>query len=55
MQYRHKHVTVVEEDIDPSSYERLDWAFAHRANAWEDGIVIFPGPSTRARRRTTAT
>lgn len=42
-QYRYKHVTVVEEDIDPSSYEQVDWAFAHRVNAGEDGIVIFPG------------
>jgi 3-polyprenyl-4-hydroxybenzoate decarboxylase len=42
-QYRYKHVTVVEEDIDASSYEQVDWAFAHRVNAGEDGIVIFPG------------
>ncbi len=42
-QYRYKHVTVVEDDIDPSSYEQVDWAFAHRVNAGEDGIVIFPG------------
>jgi UbiD family decarboxylase len=42
-QFRYKHVTVVEEDIDPSSYEQVDWAFAHRVNAGEDGIVIFPG------------
>jgi UbiD family decarboxylase len=42
-QYRYKHVTVVEEDIDPASYEQVDWAFAHRVNAGEDGIVIFPG------------
>jgi 4-hydroxy-3-polyprenylbenzoate decarboxylase len=42
-QYRYKHVTVVEEDIDPSSYEQVDWAVAHRVNAGEDGIVIFPG------------
>jgi 4-hydroxy-3-polyprenylbenzoate decarboxylase len=41
--YRYKHVTVVEEDIDPSSYEQVDWAFAHRVNAGEEGIVIFPG------------
>ena len=42
-QYRYKHVTVVEDDIDPSSYEQVDWAFAHRVNAGEDGIVVFPG------------
>jgi UbiD family decarboxylase len=42
-QFRYKHVTVVEEDIDPSSYEQVDWAFAHRVNAGEDGLVVFPG------------
>jgi 4-hydroxy-3-polyprenylbenzoate decarboxylase len=42
-QYRYKHVYVVEEDIDVSSYEQIDWALAHRMNAGEDGIVIFPG------------
>jgi UbiD family decarboxylase len=42
-QYRYKQVTVVEEDIDPSSYEQVDWAIAHRVNAGQDGIVIFPG------------
>ena len=40
-QYRYKHVTVVEEDIDPASYEQVDWAFAHRVNAGQDGIVVF--------------
>src|SRR5438552_4411327 len=42
-QFRYKHVTVVEEDIDPASYEHVDWAFAHRVNAGEGGIVVFPG------------
>jgi 4-hydroxy-3-polyprenylbenzoate decarboxylase len=42
-QFRYKHVIVVEEDIDPSSYEHVDWAIAHRVNAGEGGIVIFPG------------
>lgn len=42
-QYRYKHVIVVEEDIDPSSYEQLDWALAHRVNAAEGGVVVFPG------------
>src|SRR5437867_3067104 len=42
-QYRYKHVVVVEDDIDASSYEQVDWAFAHRVNAGEGGIVIFPG------------
>ena len=42
-QYRYKHVTVVEEDIDPSQDEQVEWAFAHRVNAGEGGVVIFPG------------
>ena len=42
-QYRYKHVIVVEDDIDASSYEQVDWAFAHRVNAGEGGLVIFPG------------
>jgi 4-hydroxy-3-polyprenylbenzoate decarboxylase len=42
-QFRYKHVVVVEDDIDPSSYEHVDWAFAHRVNAGEGGIVVFPG------------
>ncbi|MBI4253679.1 MAG: UbiD family decarboxylase [Candidatus Rokubacteria bacterium] len=42
-QYRYKHVLVAEDDIDVTSYEQLDWAFAHRVNAGEDGIFVFPG------------
>jgi UbiD family decarboxylase len=42
-QYRYKHVVVVEDDIDPASYEQVDWAFAHRVNAGEGGITVFPG------------
>jgi UbiD family decarboxylase len=42
-QYRYKHVIVVEEDIDPSQDEQVEWAFAHRVNAGEGGVVIFPG------------
>jgi 4-hydroxy-3-polyprenylbenzoate decarboxylase len=42
-QYRYKNVFVVEEDIDPGSYEQIDWALAHRVNAGEGGIVVFPG------------
>ncbi|MBI2217732.1 MAG: UbiD family decarboxylase [Candidatus Rokubacteria bacterium] len=42
-QFRYKHVFVVEDDIDVSSYEQLDWALAYRMNAGEDGIVVFPG------------
>jgi UbiD family decarboxylase len=60
-QFRYKHVYVVEEDIDPSSYEQVDWAVAHRVNAGHDGIVIFPGifgspidPSTPLEERDVA-
>jgi 4-hydroxy-3-polyprenylbenzoate decarboxylase len=42
-QYRYKHVIVVEEDIDPAVDEQVEWAFAHRVNAGEGGVVIFPG------------
>ena len=42
-QYRYKHVIVVEEDIDPADDEQVEWAFAHRVNAGEGGVVIFPG------------
>ena len=42
-QYRYKHVIVVEEDIDPADDEQVEWALAHRLNAGEGGVVIFPG------------
>jgi 4-hydroxy-3-polyprenylbenzoate decarboxylase len=42
-QFRYKNVIVVEEDIDVSSYEQLDWAVAYRVNAGLGGLVIFPG------------
>jgi UbiD family decarboxylase len=42
-QYRYKHVIVVEEDIDPAHDEQVEWAIAHRVNAGEGGVVIFPG------------
>ena len=42
-QYRYKHVIVVEEDIDPADDEQVEWAFAHRVNAEEGGVVVFPG------------
>src|ERR1700758_1431497 len=42
-QYRYKNVIVVEEDIDPAQDEQVEWAFAHRVNAGEGGVVIFPG------------
>ena len=60
-QFRYKNVIVVEEDIDPSSYEQVDWAFAHRVNAGHEGIVVFPGifgspidPSTPLEERDVA-
>ena len=34
---------VVEDDIDPSDDEQVEWAIAHRVNAGEGGVVIFPG------------
>lgn len=42
-QYKYKNVMVVEEEIDPTSYEQLDWAYAFRVNAGEGGITVFPG------------
>lgn len=42
-QYRYKNVIVVEEDIDITSYEQLDWAIAYRVNAGHGGLVVFPG------------
>ncbi len=42
-QYRYKHVIVVDDDIDISSYEQIDWAIAHRVNAGAGGLVVFPG------------
>ena len=42
-QYRYKHVIVVEEDIDPSDDEQVEWALAHRVNAGEGSLFVFPG------------
>jgi 4-hydroxy-3-polyprenylbenzoate decarboxylase len=42
-QYKYKNVMVVEDEIDPTSYEQLDWAYAFRVNAGEGGITVFPG------------
>ena len=42
-QYKYKNVMVVEEEIDPTDYEQLDWAFAYRVNAGDGGITVFPG------------
>ena len=38
-QYRYKHVIVVDDDIDPSDDEQVEWAIAHRVNAGEGGLV----------------
>ncbi len=38
-----KNVIVVEEDIDIHDPIQVEWAFAYRVDAKEDGIVIFPG------------
>ncbi|MCL4744414.1 MAG: UbiD family decarboxylase [Burkholderiaceae bacterium] len=57
-QYKYKNVIVVEEEIDPTSWEQIDWALAFRVNAGEGGITVFPGifgsvldPSTPLRDR----
>lgn len=39
---RFKHVIVVDDDIDVSSYEQLDWAIAYRVNAGQGDLVVFP-------------
>lgn len=60
-QYWYKNVLVVDEDVDPASYEELDWALAYRVNAAAGGITVFPGifgspldPSTLPEDRDTA-
>ena len=60
-QWRYKHVIVVDDDIDISDYEQLDWAIAYRVNAGKDDIVVFPGsfgsiadPSTPLEERNVA-
>ena len=59
--YRYKHVIVVDDDIDISDYEQIDWAIAYRVNAGKDDIVVFPGsfgspidPSTPLEERDVA-
>lgn len=42
-QFRYKIVVVVDEDIDPSDYEAVDWAINYRVNPGSNDIVIFPG------------
>ncbi|MDR0359839.1 MAG: UbiD family decarboxylase [bacterium] len=41
--YRYKTVIVVDEDIDPSDHEAVDWALAYRVRAGTDDLVVFPG------------
>jgi 4-hydroxy-3-polyprenylbenzoate decarboxylase len=41
-QFRYKNVFVADEDIDITSYEALDWAFAYRVDPDKD-LVVFPG------------
>jgi 4-hydroxy-3-polyprenylbenzoate decarboxylase len=60
-QYKYKNVMVVEDEIDPTDYEQLDWAFAYRVNAGDGGITVFPGifgsvldPSTSLEERDIA-
>lgn len=40
---RYKIVIVVDEDIDPSDYEAVDWAINYRLNPGSDDLVIYPG------------
>lgn len=41
-QFRYKNVFVVDDDIDITDYEGLDWAFAYRVDPNKD-LVVFPG------------
>ena len=56
-----KNVIVVDEDIDIHDADQLEWAFAYRVDAKDDGVVVFPGtpgmgldPSTDPRWRDYA-
>ncbi len=57
--YRYKIVVVVDEDIDPTDYEAVDWAIAYRVSPGTDDMVVFPGsfgspldPSTPIEKRS---
>lgn len=57
--YRYKIVIVVDEDIDPSDYEAVDWAINYRVNPGSEDLTIFRGsfgspldPSTPAEERS---
>jgi 4-hydroxy-3-polyprenylbenzoate decarboxylase len=41
--FRYKIVIVVDEDIDPSDYEAVDWAINYRVDPGSDDLVIFRG------------
>ncbi|MGH7907289.1 MAG: UbiD family decarboxylase [Candidatus Binataceae bacterium] len=41
--FRYKIVVVVDEDIDPSDYEAVDWAINYRVDPGSDDLVIFRG------------
>lgn len=41
--YRYKTVIVVDDDIDPTSYDAVDWAIAYRVRPGTDDMVVFPG------------
>jgi len=41
--FRYKNVIVADEDIDVTSYEALDWAFAYRVDPGGDDIQVFRG------------
>lgn len=41
--YRYKTVIVVDDDVDPTDYEAIDWAIAYRVRPGTDDTVVFPG------------
>jgi len=41
--YRYKIVIVVDDDVDPTDYEAIDWAIAYRVCPGTDDMVVFPG------------
>jgi UbiD family decarboxylase len=41
--FRYKMVIVVDDDIDPSDYEAVDWAINYRVDPGSDDLVIFRG------------
>lgn len=41
--FRYKTVLVVDDDVDPTDYEALDWAIAYRVRPGSDDMVVFPG------------